>query len=210
MRHHTDLELRLLLIFCTIVGCNGFRNTQIALNMAQPTLSTHMAKLEAQLVTTLCDRGRGGFRLTATGEETYQGAIELFRCIDGFQSKMKRVYGRENERLRLGVIDTVVTNGALNIPMAIAMFVKVWPNVHIDLDVMAHNSLQRAVADWRRDIVIDPSSQQSASLTYCPLGLETHHVYCGRKHPWFERDDITISREDFLGAQMSGQRLSVL
>lgn len=203
MRHLTDLDLRLLRIFCTIVDCNGFRNAQIALNMAQSTLSTHVARLESILGTKLCERGRSGFRLTATGEETHLAAIELFRSIDGFQGKMRRVHGREVERLRIGIIDTVSTYTDLDIPAVIAEFVRAWPNVHIDLEIMPHDALQKAVADGRRDIVIGPSFQQTASLTYCPLGVERHHVYCGSRHPWYERDDQTLTREDVLNAQFS-------
>ena len=109
MKRLSDVDLRLLRIFTTIVDCNGFRNAQLALNMAQSTLSTHLTTLEARLGSRLCDRGRGGFRLTLEGEETYRAAQDLFRSIEGFGSRMKRVHGREEARLRLGVIDTVAS-----------------------------------------------------------------------------------------------------
>ena len=203
MRRLTDIDLRLLRIFCTIVDCNGFRNAQLALNMAQSTLSTHLASLEATLGTKLCERGRGGFRLTATGEETHLAAVELFRSIDGFQARMGRVHGRETERLRLGVIDTVVTNADLGVPAAIAAFIATYPNVVIDMEVLPHDQLQRAVIEGRRDIAIGPALQQSAILTYRALAVETHRLYCGARHPWFDRDDATITRQDFQHARFS-------
>ena len=49
MRHLSDIDLRLIRIFCTIVESNGFAGAQIALNMGQSTLSTHLAALEAKL-----------------------------------------------------------------------------------------------------------------------------------------------------------------
>lgn len=203
MRRLTDIDLRLLRIFCTIVDCNGFRNAQLALNMAQSTLSTHMASLESTLGTKLCERGRGGFRLTATGEETHLAAVELFRSIEGFQAKMGRVHGRETERLRLGVIDTIVTNTDLDIPAAIAAFIATYPNVMIDLEVLPHDQLQRAIIDGHRDVVIGPSIQQLSSITYRALTVETHQLYCSSAHPLYKRDDATITRADFEDARFS-------
>ncbi|MFK7996161.1 MAG: LysR family transcriptional regulator [Granulosicoccus sp.] len=203
MRRLTDIDLRLLRIFCTIVDCNGFRNAQLALNMAQSTLSTHMANLESALGSKLCERGRGGFRLTATGEETHLAAVELFRSIEGFQAKMGRVHGRETERLRIGIIDSIVTSTDFDIPAAITAFVATYPNVMIDLEVLPHDQLQRAIMDGRRDIVIGPSVQQSSSITYRALTVETHRLYCSSAHPLFHRKDSTITRADFEDARFS-------
>ncbi|MFK7859189.1 MAG: LysR family transcriptional regulator [Granulosicoccus sp.] len=203
MRRLTDIDLRLLRIFCTIVDCNGFRNAQLALNMAQSTLSTHMASLESALGTKLCERGRRGFRLTATGEETHHAALELFRSIEGFQAKMGRVHGRDTERLRLGIIDTVATNTNLDVPAAIARFVNAYPNVTIDLEIMPYDELQRAIIDGRRDVIVGPSKQQSPTITYRTLTVETHHLYCSSAHPWFELDDNDITRAVFHGARFS-------
>jgi len=203
MRRLTDIDLRLLRIFCTIVDCNGFRNAQLALNMAQSTLSTHMASLESALGTKLCERGRGGFRLTATGEETHHAALELFRSIEGFQAKMGRVHGRDTERLRLGIIDTVVTNTDLNVQAAIAAFIAAYPKVTIDLEILPHEQLQRAIVDGRRDVVVGPSKQQLPTITYLTLTVEKHYLYCGSEHPWFDREDNAITRADFKDARFS-------
>jgi DNA-binding transcriptional LysR family regulator len=197
MRRLSDVDLRLLRIFSTIVDCNGFRNAQIALNMAQSTLSSHLSTLEARLGSRLCERGRGGFRLTLEGEETYRAAQDLFRSIEGFGARMKRVHGREEARLRLGVIDTVASFAALALPRAIAAFSASHPQVFIDFEVMQPEQLQRAVVEGRRDVVIGPAFQAGSSLSYRDLAIEEHLLYCGRLHPWFGRDDATITLADF-------------
>jgi len=86
MRRLANVEMRLLQIFATIVDCNGLSNAQAALNIAPSTLSGHLAALEARLGSKLCERGRGGFRLTAEGEETYRAAQALFRAVEGFEA----------------------------------------------------------------------------------------------------------------------------
>jgi len=197
MRRLSDVDLRLLRIFSTIVDCNGFRSAQIALNMAQSTLSTHLSTLEARLGSKLCERGRGGFRLTLEGEETYRAAQDLFRSIEGFGARMRRVHGREEARLRLGVIDTVASFAALALPRAIAAFSASHPQVFIDFEVMQTEQLQRAVVEGRRDVVIGPAFQAGPSLNYQDLAVEEHLLHCGRLHPWFEREDAEITLADF-------------
>lgn len=197
MKRLSDVDLRLLRIFTTIVDCNGFRNAQIALNMAQSTLSTHLATLEARLGSRLCDRGRGGFRLTLEGEETYRAAQELFRSIEGFGARMKRVHGREEARLRLGVIDTVASFAELALPGALAAFSAAHPQVFIDFEVMPPEQLQRALVEGRRDVVIGPAFQAGPSLAYRDLATEEHRLYCGRDHPWFDLDDAAITLAGF-------------
>ena len=51
---------------------------QALLNVSESTVSTHMHDLETRLGLRLCQRGRGGFRLTADGEAVYRSARELF------------------------------------------------------------------------------------------------------------------------------------
>ena len=54
----SQVDIRLLNVFLTVVDCGGFTPAQIALNVSQSTLSSHMSALEARLDMRLCERGR--------------------------------------------------------------------------------------------------------------------------------------------------------
>lgn len=203
MRRLSDVDVRLLRIFTTIVDCNGFPNAQIALNMAPSTVSSHLSALEARLGSRLCERGRRGFRLTRTGEETYRAAQDLFRSIEGFGATMARVHGREQARLRIGVIDTVETFGALDLAGAIGAFSAEHPEVFLDLEIMPPEQLQRAVVEGRRDLVVGPAFRAGPALAYRELAVEQHRLYCGRGHPWYARADAGITLADFQDARFS-------
>lgn len=203
MRRLTDIDLRLIRIFVTVVDCNGFQNAQIALNMAQSTLSTHMAALEAKLGSKLCERGRSGFRLTPTGEDTYAAAQELFRALERFDSTMGRVHGRQTGRLRVGLVDALATHEALALPAAVAAFRADHPEVFLEVETDTPGGLQKSLVAGARDIVIGPSFQPFPGLGYQELAGEDHCLYCGRGHPWFERPDQDIGREDFFAASFS-------
>lgn len=203
MRRLSDIDLRLLRIFSTIVDCNGFQNAQLALSMAQSTLSTHMANLEEKLGSRLCERGRRGFKLTIAGEETYRAIQDLLGGIEKFDANMRRIHGRESERLRLGVIDTVTTHEELALPQALQAFCSAQPNVFVDVEIQPPEQLQRALMQGRRDVIIGASLHRMPTLTYIELAPEEHHLYCGSVHPWFAIPDSAISRDDFLKARFS-------
>lgn len=203
MRRLSGIDLRLLKIFATVVECNGFQNAQMALNISQSTLSTHIANLEAKLGSRLCERGRGGFALTRAGEETYEGVQDLFRSIEAFEARMGRVHGSAGRRFRIGVLDTVVTSEEMGLDRAIAAFGAANPDVFVDLDISAPQTLERSLVEGKRDVVIGPLSQSVPALEYRDVIVERHSLYCGRGHPWFEQPDAAISRADFMEARFS-------
>ncbi|MEM1346668.1 MAG: LysR family transcriptional regulator [Pseudomonadota bacterium] len=203
MRRLSDVDLRLLRIFCTIVECNGFQGAQIALNIAQSTLSTHLAALEAKLGSRLCQRGRGGFRLTPAGEDTYNAAQDLFRNVERFEAAMDRVHRRASVRLRVGLIDSVTTFEALDLPGAVARFSEAHPEAAIELDTDTPAGLQNSLLNATRDVVIGGSLQPLPGLAWVELATEEHQLFCGRTHPWFALPDAALAQADFRQAAFS-------
>ncbi|MFM7786129.1 MAG: LysR family transcriptional regulator, partial [Gammaproteobacteria bacterium] len=59
----TDLDLRLLRVFRTVVESGGFAAAELALNVGRSTISKQIKDLETRLGMRLCRRGRGGFAL---------------------------------------------------------------------------------------------------------------------------------------------------
>ena len=72
----TDVDLRLLRIFQTVVNCGGLSAAEIDLGIGRSTVSTHIAELEARLGTRLCQRGRSGFSLTSDGKKILRGVAQ--------------------------------------------------------------------------------------------------------------------------------------
>ena len=60
----SDMDLRLLRVFRSVVECGGMAAAELELNIATSTISRHIKDLETRLGLTLCRRGRGGFALT--------------------------------------------------------------------------------------------------------------------------------------------------
>ena len=195
MRRLDNIDLRLLRVFVTLVEAGSFADAQIALNLSQPTLSTHLAALERKLGGQLCVRGRRGFRLTPFGEATYIATQKLFAEINSFEERVGQHNGQLVGRLRIGIVDGIVTNSALGLQHVVGRFMENAENVFIDLELGTPHSLEQAIADGRRDVVIGPFSQKAPGVTYVALHREPHGLYCGKGHQLFAAATAAITRE---------------
>ena len=195
MRRLDNVDLRLLRVFVTLVESRGFTEAQFALNLSASTLSTHLAALERKVGGRLCDRGRGGFRLTPFGEASYKAAKQLFSDLDSFSQRIGSQRGQLVGRLRIGSVDGVVTSPELGVQTAIGRFMTRAPDVTIDLALGTPHDLERAITEGQRDLVIGPFSQRAPSITYVPLYREPNALYCGKGHPLFTAPTTEISEE---------------
>ena len=195
MRRLDNVDLRLLRVFVTLAESRGFTEAQFALNLSASTLSTHLAALERKIGGRLCDRGRGGFRLTPFGEASYKAAKQLFSDLDTFSQRIGSQRGQLVGRLRIGSVDGVVTSPELGLQTAVGRFMERAPEVTIDLVLGTPHDLERAIAEGQRDIVIGPFSQRAPSITYLPLYREPNALYCGRGHPLFATPASEIGEE---------------
>ena len=84
----TDVDLRLLRIFQTVVDCGGLSAAEIDLGIGRSTISTHIAELEGRLGTRLCQRGRSGFALTNRGKKIYEASLGLMKSLDVFRNEV--------------------------------------------------------------------------------------------------------------------------
>lgn len=196
MRRLDNIDLRLLRVFLTLAEAGSFADAQIALNLSQSTLSTHLATLERNLGGQLCVRGRRGFRLTPFGESVRTAAQELFTGIEAFQQKVGRDPDQLAGRLRIGIVDGVVTNPSLGLQTAIDRYMRQAANVFIDLELGSPHDLEQAIADGKRDIVIGPFSQKAPGIVYVPIHRELQMLFCGKGHPLFGVPQAKVTSEE--------------
>ncbi len=195
MRRLDNIDLRLLRVFITLADAGSFPAAQIALNLSQSTLSSHLAALERKLGGPLCVRGRRGFRLTPLGTATRQAAQQLFADIDSFQQRVGAMNGELIGRLRIGMVDGVAHNPALALQETLRAFMERAADVRIDLELGTPHDLERAIADGARDIVVGPLSQKAPGVVYVPLHREMQGLYCGRGHELFAAPDAAVTQE---------------
>jgi len=180
-------DIRLLKVFAKVVEAGGFSAAQIALNVSQSTISTHMTTLEHRLGVRLCQRGRSGFKLTDKGQLIYQASQRLFASLEEFRSEAGAVRSRLVGKLAIGIVDNRITNPQSRLHQSVMRFNAAAPEVQIAVHVTSPTDLERAVLDGRFDLGLGACGRHSPYLAYEDVFEERQVLYCGRGHPLFDR-----------------------
>lgn len=193
--HTTDLKL--LRVFLKVVECDGFSAAQMELGLDLSTISNQMATLEKRVGIRLCDRGRGGFRLTEGGREFHKSAERLFGAVAQFQFETGDLRGELSGQLNIGLVDGTVTSPHFALHEAIRRFEAHRSNVDIQLTIELPQDLLSGVRDGRLHLAITGiATGRLKGLEYAKLCDEEYLFYCGRSHPIFERSDDLISLDE--------------
>lgn len=196
LSNFTDVDLRMLRIFCSIVEAGGFTAAQVRLNTSLPRLSVLVRDLEIRLGYSLCTRGKAGFQLTEEGRATYAAAQELFSDINRFRQRTAALHGDLPDFLQIGIVDSLITCQEAPLPRAIALYRKDYPETRIELHIMRPDDLEQAVLEGRLQLAIGAFHHRLSGLNYQSMFEEEQELYCSCDHPLFARDDATLGVEE--------------
>ncbi len=182
----SDMDIRLLRVFKSVVDCGGMAAAELELNIGTSTISRHIKDLETRLGLSLCRRGRAGFALTPEGEQIYAETLLLLAGVDAFRSRVDEIHQRMGGELHIAVFDKTASNPQAHIGEAIARFAELAPEVRLHLHVAPLNAIERGVLDGQFQIGIIPGHRSSDTLAYDALFDEAMFLYCGAAHPLFK------------------------
>ena len=202
----SDVDIRLLRVFRSVVACGGVSAAELELNIGRSTISRHLTDLELRLGIKLCDRGPGGFALTDEGQRVYEASSRLLAAISDFQADVHEVHQRLTGHLAIAFFDKTVTNPEVKISEGIKLFDDVAPEVTLEVHVEPINVIESGVLDGRFHLGIIPTHRSSSSLGYYSLYSEQMYLYCGAGHPLFERNDKRLTRRDITQHKYTGFR----
>jgi DNA-binding transcriptional LysR family regulator len=200
----SDIDVRLLQVFRTVVDCGGLSAAELELNINVSTVSRHLKDLETRLGLTLCQRGRAGFFITPEGQQVYALVIALQQAMNTFRSGIEVMHQQLAGQLQIAVFEKTATNPNARIAQALADFVQQAPNVEVSLHVRPINEIERGVIDASFDLGIIPSHRESACLNYDPLFFERMQLYCSRSHPLANRAHQQLNWADLSHYQLAG------
>jgi DNA-binding transcriptional LysR family regulator len=187
-----DLDLQLLRLFVTVVECGGFSAAQGELGIGQSTISTQMAKLETRLGFRLCERGKGGFRLTSKGEQVLSATRKLFSAIDTFKGEAQGMADKLLGELRIGLSEGLAADVLERVAEAIRRFRGRNQAVQIELLTAMPAELERRLLQNQLHLAIGYFSGNQAALDYQPLFRERQVLFCAAGHALFKRPQISL------------------
>ena len=200
----SDMDLRLLHVFKSVVDCGGMSAAELELNIGTSTVSRHMKDLETRLGLVLCRRGRAGFALTSEGQRVYDETLRLLASVDAFRRSIDDIHSRMGGQLEVAIFDKTASNPESRISEAIALFSKQAPEVGLQMHVASINAIERGIIDGSFHVGIIPAHRSSRSLMYADLFAETMLLYCGRRHPLFGADHGKLTWERLRSYHFAG------
>jgi DNA-binding transcriptional LysR family regulator len=195
----SDMDIRLLRVFKSVVECGGMAAAELELNIGTSTVSRHIKDLETRLSLTLCRRGRAGFALTAEGHQIYAETLRLLAGADAFRASVDEIHRRMGGQLNIAVFDKTASNPAAHIGAAIAEFSAMAPEVSLHLHVAPLNTIERGVLDGQFQVGVIPGHRSSDTLSYDELFTETMFLYCGARHTLFQAGQVPPEPADWDG-----------
>lgn len=191
----SDLDLRLIRVFVAVVEARGLSEAQTKLNMGQPTISTHLATLEARVGFRLCERGRSGFRLTPKGKRFLAAANALLSNVTDFGVSVRNIEKSLVGNLRIGLIDHPPGRMMTQVSSGIAAFRKRDEAVRFTVAVFPPPRLEELLTQGELDLALSYFWRHLPSLEYQPLFTERQIACCGSSHPLFERAGHVTQKE---------------
>jgi len=198
-------DLRLLKVFDAVVRHGGFAAAQAELGVGPSTISNHITALEQRLGVSLCQRGRGGFKLSEKGKLVFAETQRLLRHMEEFSVGVSSLKGQLVGEIKVGLVDTIATDPSSRLHEAFAKYLSTPNDIRFEVSQNQPQELLQKVLSGSIDVAIGSFPHKAAGLKYIPLHRETHSLYCGAAHPLFEVPDKHLKLSAILKEQVVGR-----
>lgn len=175
--HFSDPDMRNLRMFIAIIEYGGPLAAANELNVSLPMLSRSLAALETRFGVRLCNRGRAGFQITPQGREVYAAAMRLIANIGEFEHSIYDVARAVRGKIRIGIIDNMLSNSSASIHRSISRFIRRYPDIFFELSTLQKPTIESSVREGSIDIGITGDPVFFKSLQYVPFSVEQHYLY---------------------------------
>jgi molybdate transport repressor ModE-like protein len=149
-----------------------------SLNYAQPSVSHHLARLEAETGTRLVERSGRGVKLTDAGRLLAGRAEEILGRLDAAEQELAAHVGQREERIRVAGFPSAL---ATVVPAAAARLRAEYPGVELLLAEAEPQGALRMLRAGRVDVALVFSYQQSKATGDGQAGPAGQHSAAG--HP---------------------------
>src|SRR4051812_18783696 len=185
------MELRQLEYFVAVAEEANFPRAARRAHVAQPAVSTQVARLEKELGQQLLDRSRREVRLTAAGEAVLPYARAALTAVHDARLAVEEL----GDLVRGSVAIGTVTAHNLDMPALLAAFSRAHPAVEITLGTDDSDALIDGVQSGRLDLVIASvgSGEVPDGLSVEVTTDESIEAVVGKGDPWRNRSSVPVA-----------------
>lgn len=183
------MELRELRSFCTAAKLGGISKAADELGLGQPTVTTHIRKLEREMGEALFDRGKRPIRLTPSGAALVELATPL---IDGIDNLFDGTAQAEEE----SVITVATTNDmvAHTLLRTVTVFLHLYPHSRLRVRAASMSDIVEMVRSGEMDVGLVPYPGRSDEFDFTSLFAYERVLITPPGHPLLDEEVITFEQ----------------
>lgn len=182
------MDLRQLAALTAVAEAGSFSAAARRLHTVQSNVSTHVARLEQELGTTLVDRSTGA--LTDEGDVVVERARRVNHEIESLRADVASMLHEVSGAVRLGCIGTV---SRWLVPRLLELMDERHPKVHVVIvDATTTSLVPQVVAD-SLDLAVINLPLALGELATEPLFDEDRIILAPNDHPLAEHDRVQLA-----------------
>ena len=178
------MEVHQLRYFLAVARHCHFSKAAAQCNVAQPSLSQQIRKLEEELGGRLFERTRRAVALTPAGRLFRTHAEKILECVAEAEEAMREASGREIGEVSLGVLPTIAP---YLLPELLGSFVEKHPGAELVVEEDTTANLVEAVRTGRLDAALVSLPLEDRELLVEPLFVEELLALVPAGHPLARR-----------------------
>ena len=182
------MELRQLVSFYHVARLRSVSKAARTLELGQPTVTTHLRKLEDEFSITLFDRIKRPILLTSEGSILLELVTPVVQAVDTLKTQMN--YSERRGSFVVGAYPDLVTH---HLPPGIQAFSKNYPDVRIQLLARPYTPLLRLVKSGEIDLAFTaPPPPDDPSLEFQELFEFDIVLMTPLGHPLLSQEKIAL------------------
>ena len=182
------MELRQLVSFYHVARLRSVSKAARTLELGQPTVTTHLRKLEDEFAITLFDRIKRPIQLTSEGSILLELVTPVVQAVDTLKTQMN--YSESRGSFVVGAYPDLVMH---HLPPGIQVFSKNYPDVRIQLLARPYTPLLRLVRSGEVDLAFcgrPPADDQA--LDFQELFEYDVVLMTPLGHPLLQQENVTL------------------
>lgn len=172
------MEIRELRSFCTAARLRSISRAALELGLGQPTVTTHIKKLEEELGMTLFDRVKRPIQLTLSGQRLADIALPLVEGIDSLPTMT--AMAEERGPVNIASTPDIIPHTLIRV---VRVFLNRYPRVHMRIRSGTRSEVLEMVEDGEVDLGVIQHSEKRDDLEFLGLFLYERVLLTPPDHP---------------------------
>ena len=182
------MELRELVSFYHVARLRSVSKAARTLELGQPTVTTHLRKLEAEFAVTLFDRIKRPIQLTSEGVTLLELVTPVVEAVDTLKTQMN--YSERRGSFVVGAYPDLVLH---HLPKSIQTFNAEYPDVRLRLIARSYTPLIQLVRSGEVDLALcAPPPPDEVSLEFDRLFIYNVVLLTPPGHPLASKNEIGL------------------